>query len=789
MHNRFILHPSHLVFALLFAIVLPVSTVAQAWVWTRGAGGPRNEHVGGLGLDSVASSYVVGTYAGRIVFDGTTFSNGQDTGFFIAKYNSFGAQQWAAQGNGSGAFHNACITVDRAGNCWVAGSFARTVNLGNQQLVSQGGEDIFIARYDYYGILRWASRIGGAGDDYARAVSVDANGNMVIVGSFTGSATIGGATLISAGAEDLFVAKYDTGGAPLWGLRGGGAAGDVAMGVAVAPSGDIYVAGAFHGSATLGGTTVEANGTEQDILLASVEAEGTPRWAVRFGAAGDDAASGVAVDPAGNCYLTGWFSGTVQFGGVTLTSNGATDVFAAKVEPGNAVRWAVRGGSGQDDKGYAIAVNAAGNAFVTGMYRSAANFGGGGQLSSNGGSDVLVARVSAAGEFVSAHNAGGVRDDAGYGVAVDTAGEVYVAGTIDSAGFFGLTPFSTQGGTDLFVGRFGAPATVVTSAIVGSPFCSGSAVSVSFTTSGVYAPGNLFTAQLSDSSGSFANPVELGSLVGTEGSTIGGTIPNSVITGKHYRIRVVSNSPPVQGSNNGEDLVIFGTLHPVITPEGTAKLCSGQSVTLDAGPGYASYQWSNGAVTRTIQVTEQGSYNVNVTNDAGCVGLSDPVQVVTVQSPAKPTIIRNGTLLQSSPGDVYQWYRNDQPIPGANDRNFTVTEPGIYTVRVFNTDGCGTASDPEVFVAGVPGTRPLSGVTITPNPVSESPLLQFPLLSRMRVSGELFDAVGALVAQFSEDAEAGTYQHRLVMQGLPAGRYFLYLEAGPMVWVGSVVKQ
>jgi hypothetical protein len=91
----------------------------------------------------------------------------------------------------------------------------------------------------------------------------------------------------------------------------------------------------------------------------------------------------------------------------------------------------------------------------------------------------------------------------------------------------------------------------------GTTFCAGSAVSVSYNASGSrWNSGNIFTAQLSDASGSFASPVSIGTAASQVSGTISAAIPSNTADGSAYRIRVVSDDPPQNGENNGTDITI-----------------------------------------------------------------------------------------------------------------------------------------------------------------------------------------------------------------------------------------
>ncbi len=120
---------------------------------------------------------------------------------------------------------------------------------------------------------------------------------------------------------------------------------------------------------------------------------------------------------------------------------------------------------------------------------------------------------------------------------------------------------------------------ITTSTITGSPFCAGAAVNVPYTISGTFTSGNIFTAQLSDATGSFASPVAIGTLTSTNAGTINATIPFTTASGTAYRVRVVSSNPVTTGSNNGANLTVNAlTLSaPVLTE---TSFCQGQTFSI-----------------------------------------------------------------------------------------------------------------------------------------------------------------------------------------------------------------
>jgi len=164
----------------------------------------------------------------------------------------------------------------------------------------------------------FAHALGGTDSDSASAVGIDSAGDVFVAGTFRGSMTVGSTTLTTSGNADWFVVKYTAAGALVWAKHLGGASDDVVTAIAVAPDGSMILAGRFSGTASFGGSQFVANGTS-DIALVKLSATGAHVWSKSFGGAYDDEASAVALDSTGNVYITGFFRGTINFGGANLS--------------------------------------------------------------------------------------------------------------------------------------------------------------------------------------------------------------------------------------------------------------------------------------------------------------------------------------------------------------------------------------------------------------------------------------------------------------------------------------
>jgi len=168
------------------------------------------------------------------------------------------------------------------------------------------------------------------------------------------------------------------------------------------------------------------------------------------------------------------------------------------------------------------------------------------------------------------------------------------------------------------------------------------------------------------------------------------------------------------GSACAASLQILPQREAPITLIGAPAFCAGDSITLDAGEGYAAYRWSSGDTLRRIVVRQSGRYSVERTQSMYpyCPVSSDTVTVTVHPLPPKPEITRSGDTLTAPEADGWQWLRDGVAIPGATGRQFVVLASGSYAVRVRSAFGCVAESDPvQVTIAGL-GDPPVAGLRI-----------------------------------------------------------------------------
>ncbi len=447
-------------------------------------GGSGDDEGRSIAMDSAGNAYITGrtdsTGASFPVLGGPGLAyNGDPYDGFVAKVNAAGtALVYAGYIGGNGWDVGQGIAVDSAGNAYVTGytdsdDFPVTVG---PDLTYNGGGEAFVAKVNPTGTaLVYGGYIGGSGYDEAWGIAVDGARNAYVTGYTDSSeATFPvrvGPDLTSNGGYDAFVAKVNaTGTALVYAGYLGGSGYDEGLGIAVDGTGNAYVTGYTSSSEATFPVTVGPDLTSNggnDVFVAKVNPTGTALvYAGYLGGNGADVGYGIAVDSAGNAYVTGYTSSSEATFPVTvgpdLTYNGGSDAFVAKVNPaGTALVYAGYIGGSAAEIAYGIAVDSAGNAYVTGYTGSSEvtfPVTVGPDLTFNGGYDAFVAKVNAAGNaLVYAGYIGGSGYDFGKAIAVDSAGNAYVTGyTYSSGASFPVTvgpDLTFNGGTDAFVAK------------------------------------------------------------------------------------------------------------------------------------------------------------------------------------------------------------------------------------------------------------------------------------------------------------------------------------------------
>jgi hypothetical protein len=433
-------------------------------VWVRKAGGPSDDCSFSVAIDNGGNSYVTGEFRGTMSFGSTNLGSVGGKDIFIAKYDPQGNLVWARRAGSAFDEASEGIAVDVFGNTILAGYFYDSTTFDNTHITGAGLNDIFVAKLPAATPVpptitsQPTNQTVRTGESANFSVAATGTAPLNYQWQFNGTniaaatnflLTINNAQPTNAGNYRVVVSN--SGGAvtsavvtlsvtPMhptqsgafeWVRDAGGPDYDQGIGIAADGLTNIYVTGSFRGSGLFGNIllTNNYNGSPLDgMFLAKYDSFGTLLWAK--GIKNNNVSYGFAVAPDGNgnIYVTGQFIGTASFGATNLVSGAGYDAFLAKYTSAGNVVW-VRQGRGESyEGGRAVAVETNGSVHCVGLFGPVVTFENVGLT--NAGWNVFHAKFDASGNLLWLRQSVSPVDDEGLDVAVDRAGNSYIAGSV-----------------------------------------------------------------------------------------------------------------------------------------------------------------------------------------------------------------------------------------------------------------------------------------------------------------------------------------------------------------------
>ncbi|MEQ2006712.1 MAG: immunoglobulin domain-containing protein, partial [Limisphaerales bacterium] len=566
---------------------------------------------------------------------------------------------------------------------------------------------------------------GGTQDDSLLFQSRDAADNTYLSGSFQGTTTIGTNVLVSSGLYDAYIAKVSASGTVLWARKVGGTGDESGFGVAAVANGDVFFCGRFQNTANFGTTNLTASGVG-DLFLARYDSNGNLIWARKAGGAGDDSAYAVAADAAGNAYVSGEFNGTTDLGGIQFVSGSASgNGFVAKYGPTGALVWASALSGTGTPTARKIRLDGATNVYVAGSFQGTIQFVTP-FLSSAGSDDAYVLKLSSAGVTQWVQQFGAGASDAIGALDLGPDGSVHVAGNFRGSVAFGTNTLNNIGGADVFTAKLDPAGNVLWARQAGGGGTDG-ASSVS-----VDPQGKVFVAGTYNNAATFsATPL-----------ASSGASDLFVV---HYDANGIQRW--VRSSSNGQN--ITGT--EIATDSTVGLLVSGEflgNLALDAIP--------------LSSLGQRDVFHARITSTPPVISQQPIGGNVLAGKNSTFTIGATGTG-----GVTYQWRLNGTNLAGATNAAYTIVNAstnaaGTYDVLVTHAFGS-IASTPAV-------------VTVTP---SSNPL---PFTAAVRLGGTGADSVQAL----ARDAAGNSYLAGFFTGTLALGTTNLVSAGGDDIFVAKV---
>ena len=410
--------------------------------WIQNAGGFFDDYGNDIAVDGNNNVYTIGTFTGAIDFDSTfnLYSNGS-LDVFICKNDSLGYFKWAIKAGGLSIDEGLSIKTDPSGNIYVTGFFTQTATFEGTQIVSNGSQDMFVAKYNSNGNLQWVKSGGGPQNDVGNAIAIDNSGNVIVTGQFSETAQFDSFTLnsmvdpsTSVSSVDVFTVKYNSSGSILWAKKGSSKYTDRGLDVGCDPLGNIYVTGQF--SDTVLFDNLHYNSIYNAIFLIKYDGNGNEQWFTKAGGGTTNISYGLAVNNNGNIFITGDFQGNVIFFGTSLTTLSTSftqGIFVAKYNSNGDLVWVKSSGSDNEFSSRNIALDDSSNAYIIGNYKCVlseySNYYGHGYFNTVGYNDIFISKFDSSGSWLWARNYGGQYDDYGNGICVNNFYQPIITGS------------------------------------------------------------------------------------------------------------------------------------------------------------------------------------------------------------------------------------------------------------------------------------------------------------------------------------------------------------------------
>jgi len=363
---------------------------------------------------------------------------------------------WARGYGASSGEHASALVTLPDGSIVVAGEFSVSTTLAGRTLQSAGDRDIFLLKLSSTGSPVWSTRLGGPGQDVVTDLAIDSDGNIVVVGWFTGQTDLGGGSWIATGPSDAFVATYNAAGDYVRAIQVGGEADEQSEAVVITDTDRALVVGSFSSTLSVDAWNLLSAGSRDIFVLEVSLVDRSVLRADRFGATGWDVAHDAVVDADGNAAIVGQFTGDVDFGGGTpLEGTGSDTLFVAGYDPSGAYRFALAPTGTGYSWGLSAGIDADGNVVCAGQFSGTFSVAGK-DLSSTSPIEGVVVSVGPNGAARWAAALAGPAEERPRAVSADVSGHVLVGGTfsrelrVDSTILYGV------GELDMFVGSLAA---------------------------------------------------------------------------------------------------------------------------------------------------------------------------------------------------------------------------------------------------------------------------------------------------------------------------------------------
>lgn len=437
-----------------------VSAQTGGWQWAVGVENPDWLISKDTALDNQGNLYVVGEFRGTSTFGSHTITTSlYNSEVFVAKMDRNGNWLWVTQTQRptiSQSVGATGIVVDNTGNCYVSGHFTDTALFGSISLTSTS-TSMFVAKIDSAGSWQWVqTNIQITSNSYARSLGLAISDNFLCVtGSYYRSIGFGTTTLgyESSNRPNNYIAKLDRDGNWISAIRSYGYNVWYKGIIAIDEESNAYIfSGSFTGLVPFGSITLTSQGTDSggnplaDIFIAKLDANNNWVWAIKGGGLKDDGCLDVDVNNQGECFITGYYQSTANFGSIVVTSSteDTRGTFVAKVSSNGSWEWVSTSLSSYINQGGGIRVNSNNEVLVTGLSDGNINFGPIQIINGGDGALAFVCKLDSLGNWLWVRQATSTESVRGNHIELTANNHYMVTGLYFDQATFGINNITTS---------------------------------------------------------------------------------------------------------------------------------------------------------------------------------------------------------------------------------------------------------------------------------------------------------------------------------------------------------
>jgi len=364
-------------------------TSAGGLIWAVSFGGSGTDQVNGMALDDNGNPTVIGQYdsSSMDVDPGPGVYNLQNNGDkdgFIVHFDTNGKFIWAKSIGGGGTDYGDKTTADHLGNVIAVLQYQSTINVDGKTFTSNGSFNGLIVKYNVSGTMQWAVNLSDTGDSEGRFVGADSNNNIVVSGAFSNTVNfnpLGSPSTLNGNGNSTFLAKYTPAGNLIWVQQITGNVTNNNSNLCINSKDDIFIDGPFSSPLNFGSTNLNPVGA-RDIFVAKYTSNGALQWTSDIGGASASVYNyGITASQDDNFYISGFFSGTVDFdpsptSQAPVSDHGQQDLFLAKYDSNGNYKWAFSAGNSgcSQTLGRSVTIDGNNDVLLAGSFCSTVNF-------------------------------------------------------------------------------------------------------------------------------------------------------------------------------------------------------------------------------------------------------------------------------------------------------------------------------------------------------------------------------------------------------------------------------